>query len=153
MRCPLDNEMVVSYVAGALGPVAEAALDQHLETCAECRRVVDAQRVVWSALDAWTPAAVSRDFDQKLYRRIAADEQAGWPTRIARAWSGAHWSWRPAMPLGAACAALIAVFLLQSSAPQHTSPAQATHKVDIEQVERALDDLDMLKQLGVTEPT
>jgi anti-sigma-K factor RskA len=153
MQCPVDYEMVVSYAAGALSAAEEAALDQHLETCAECRRVVDAQRAVWSALDAWTPAPVSPDFDQKLYRRIAAEEQAGWRTRILRTWPGAHWSWRPAMPLGAACAALIAVFLLQQPAPQHASPVQSTQKVDIEQVERALDDLDMLKQLGVTEPT
>jgi hypothetical protein len=148
MQCPLDPEMVVSYAAGALEPGAEAALDQHLETCAGCRRMVDAQRAVWAALEAWTPAAVSPDFDQKLYRRIAAEEQAAWWRRALRTWS-----WRPAMPLGAVCAALIAVFLLQSPTPPRASPVRATQKVDIEQVERALDDLEMLKQLGVTEPT
>ena len=46
---------------------------------------------------------------------------------------------------------MIAFLLKDPVAPRHsTAPLQ--HKVTIEQVERALDDMDMLKQMSVTGP-
>ena len=62
------------------------------------------------------------------------------------------------MPVAVACTVLVAAFLLDSPAPKHPAPASVQHlgfqrgldgAVDVQQVERALDDLDMLKQLGV----
>ncbi len=49
-----------------------------VKECAECRRLVEAQRTVFSALDQWAAPEVSADFDKKLYARIAADKPSFW---------------------------------------------------------------------------
>ena len=156
MDCPLrlgeGTEVFVAYVNHTLPPGKEAAFQQHLEACADCRRTAEAQREVWSALDAWTPELVSSNFDEKLYARIAAEEQKpGWQRVLLGHLSGLNlnWSWKPAMPVAAACTALLAAFLLKSPVPEHLPQAGVQPNVDIEQVERALDDLDMLKKLGL----
>jgi anti-sigma factor RsiW len=149
MECPLENssgaELMVAYGAGALSPETEAALETHLAVCVKCREMAAAQKAVWSALDVWTPVPVSANFDQQLYQRIAAEERGAWWRRLFRA----NWSWRPAMPVAAACAVLIAAFLLKSPAPKEQPQSENPPKLQIEQVEHALDDIDMLKQLGV----
>lgn len=148
-RCPLENgnaaELVLAYGARTLAPDQAAAFQRHMLSCAGCRELAAAQQTVWSALDAWTPEPISSNFDEKLYQRIVAEEQSPWWRRLFRA----DWSLRPAMPVAAVCGVLIAAFLLRSpqSIPAPQSPAQP--KLRIEQVERALDDIDMLKQLGV----
>jgi Putative zinc-finger len=157
MNCPPKTgegaEVFIAYTARTLPAETEEALQQHLKECADCRRTAQAQCAVWSALDAWSPAAVSSNFDEKLYARIAAEAQKPWWRRVL---SGnldrglsMDWSWKPAMPVAAACAALLAAFVLQSPVPEHQAQVGVQPKVDIEQVERALDDIDMLKQLGL----
>ena len=150
MECPIENrdgaELMIAYGAGTLAPETEFALEQHLELCAKCRETARAQKEVWSSLDSWPPAPVSPNFDERLYERIAAEEQSKWWRRLFHA----NWSWRPAMPVAAACAALIAAFLLKGPANEQGVPAQTLPRPQIEQVERALDDMEMLKQLGVT---
>jgi hypothetical protein len=92
---------------------------------------------VWSALDSWEPEFISGDFDRKVYARIAAEGQ--------RSVRRANWALRPALPIAAACAVVLAGYLLREPAvPQNPSP-----RVDMEQVERALDDIDMLNKMGV----
>ena len=58
-------------------------------------------------------------------------------------------SWRPAVPVGVACAALVAAFLLKNPTLLPEMQPQPQPKIEIEQVEHALDDMDMLKQLGL----
>ncbi|MGA2183953.1 MAG: zf-HC2 domain-containing protein [Bryobacteraceae bacterium] len=154
MRCPIEvgngAEILVALAAGRLTPEEQKVFELHLAECAECRRLADAQRSVWSVLDAWKSPAVSEDFDSSLFARIAAEEQRPW---WRRRWG---FSWRPMLPVGAACLALVGVFLLHNPWPQTVVPAAPTtvirtqedaQKVDVDQVERALDDMDMLKQL------
>ena len=152
-ECPLENgnaaELIVAYGAGTLAAETKEAFERHLSACANCREMASAQREVWSALDAWTPAAISSNFDEKLYQRIAMEEQGTWWQRVLRA----NWSWRPAMPAAAACAALIAAFLLRSPANLSTPQSPNQPKLQIEQVEHALDDIEMLKKLGVESAT
>src|SRR5947209_1806656 len=150
-----DTETFIAYGAGTLSPEAEASLLAHLEGCADCQRLADAQRKVWSAMDAWTPAALSSNFDERLYARIAAEQMKPWWRRtLADALDrlSLNWSWKPAMPVAAACAVLFGAFLLKSPVPEQQSTVSVQPRVDIEQVERALDDLDMLKQIGVAAP-
>lgn len=150
MECPTKHgdgaELIIAYGAGTLAPETESALEQHIQSCAKCREIAQAQKEVWSSLDAWTPAPVSPTFDERLYQRIAIEEQSKWWRRMF----GANWSWRPAMPVAAACAALIAVFLLKGPSTDQQPSAQTPQRPQIEQVERALDDMEMLKQLSVT---
>jgi anti-sigma factor RsiW len=147
MGCQKNNpDWIVAYSAGTLDAPTQAALELHLLECPECRELAGSQKAVWAALDHWPPAPISADFDEKLYARIAQQEQESWWRRLSH-WD---WSWRPAVPVAAACAALIAAFLLKPPAPIPVNQAHATHapqKIQIEQVERALDDMDMLKQI------
>ncbi len=151
--CPIGNGdgagLIVSYGARELSPEAEAGFEQHMLVCPTCRQLAVAQREVWSALDVWTPVPVSSNFDEKLYRRIASEEQSTWWRRL----SWASWSWRPAMPVATACAVLFAAFLLRTPAPLPSQHAQAQPNLQIEQVERALDDIEMLKKLAVDSPS
>lgn len=149
MDCPQmagdGIELIIAYAARTLDPETESALERHLEICPSCREMAARQKTVWSALDELAPQPVSSNFNEKLYQRIAQEKQSGWWRR----WARLQWSWGPAIPVAAACAVLFAAFLLKDSA---TNPALETPlqpKVQIEQVERALDDMDMLKQVGV----
>ena len=36
-----DRDLLAAYVAGALDPVNGASVEQHLDRCAECRRVFE----------------------------------------------------------------------------------------------------------------
>jgi anti-sigma factor RsiW len=134
MQCPRQSaELIVGYGARTLDAVTEAAFEQHLASCTECRKAVAAQGTVWSALDeyAWR-ISVPLDFDRRLFQRIAEEERRRWTWRLSAA---------------AACAILAALMLLRqpwSEAPTH-SPAQPA--LQIEQVEHALDDMDMLDQV------
>jgi anti-sigma factor RsiW len=149
MYCPLGSaegaELIIGYVAQTLEAEADSDFQRHLGTCAKCREAVAAQEAVWSALDAWHPIPVSPDFERKLFRRIAEEE----PVRLWQSLRWPHWWWRPAMPVVAACALLAGAFLLQHPAPKIAEEAQAQPKLEIEQVEHALDDMDLLRQLGV----
>lgn len=149
-ECSLDNsksaELILAYGARTLDPAAEAAFEQHMEQCTHCRDLAAAQRQLWSVMDHWWPAPISESFDQKLYQRITTEEQGAWWQRALRA----NWSWRPAMPVAAACAVLVAAFVLRTPAPP-AAPEQSQRqpKLEIEQVQHALDDIEMLKKLGV----
>jgi anti-sigma factor RsiW len=152
MECPSkhesSSEVLISYVEGSLSPGKVFAFERHLEVCEQCREITAAQRELWNALDSWMPTQISKDFDQRLYQRIAKDDTAE---------SGLSWdppaTWRRAMPMAAACAALMVGFLL------HTPSSEVNiSKVDetvatpgrgpqFEQVESALEDFEMLRQL------
>ena len=152
MRCPIeagnDAEILLALAAGRLTPADREAFELHMAECAECRRLADAQQSVWGALDAWKPPTVSEDFDRRLLARISADARRPW-------WRPEWFSWKPALPVAAGCAVLLCVFLLHEPAfpgsegavPAPVVQTQDAQKVDVDQVERALDDMDMLNQL------
>jgi len=149
MGCSLNKsvaeELIVAYAARTLDAHAEADFERHLESCAGCRELAAQQRAVWSVLEEWHPLPVSADFDLKLAQRIARTKPGGWRLNLFRTWG-----WRPLIPLAAACTVLIFAILLKDD--DHASaPAPANQpRVRIEQqVEHALDDMDMLKQIGV----
>jgi hypothetical protein len=123
-------DVLIEYLGRTLDPVRTAELERHFEECADCRGLVR----VWTALDEWPAPEVSADFDQRLYARIAAEERLPWWKKI---------SWKPAIPL-AACATLIAGFFLMRP-PETTEQLKAKiEPVNIEQVEQALEDIDLL---------
>jgi len=146
MICLKDNsqgaEILTDYCAGALEPIRAAELEAHLHGCATCRREVDAQRQVWDALDAWPQGEASPGFDAKLYARIESQEKRWWRRATRRL------LWNPLVP-AAAAAAVLAIALLawipgEHPASQPASSAAASEKIDVQQVEQALDDMDLL---------
>jgi hypothetical protein len=131
MKCPLQfeesSELIVGYGARTLDPDTAIAFERHVGCCAACREAAALQRAVWTALDEWHALPVSPDFDQRLSARIAETKTRAW------------WLWRLLVPI-TACVALAAVLLVRQPA--------ATPPPPIEQVQHALDDMDLLNQLG-----
>jgi len=149
MGCSLNKsvaeELIVAYAARTLDAHTEADFERHLDSCARCRELAAQQRAVWSVLEEWHPLPVSPDFDRKLAQRIAHTKPSGWWLHLFRIWS-----WRPLVPVAAACTVLLFAFFLKND-DRASAPAPASQsRVRIEQqVEHALDDMDMLKQIGV----
>ena len=149
MNCPIKTEenadWLVEYSAGRLDHERASLVARHMEACQDCARFVQAQQAVWNALGQWEPEPVSADFDRRLYQTIEAKPKS-WINRIFRPLQPL---WRPAVPLAAACLLIVAGVVLHTpQAPANTAGSQVrAEKIEAEQVERALDDLQMLREL------
>lgn len=152
MRCPLQDRVnahvLLMYGSRPLDPETKEILERHMVECAACRQFVREQHALWMALDEWTPKPVSQDFDTRLYARIAAEQRVPWWKRWAI--PSGSFSWRPALSLAAACLTVVAVFLLQAPGAPEVRNRGRMETVDVEQVERVLEDMDMLRQLTLT---
>ena len=147
MRCPIETqdsaELLLDYCARKLDPARTALLDRHMESCGECRAFRDGQRALWQALDQWESLPVSAEFDRQLYRRIEEGKRASWWERTLR-----PLLLRPALPIAATtCLLLVAGLVLQNSPP---APIEPQHAREIEQVERTLEDLEMLRTFDLS---
>ncbi|HEY6342923.1 MAG TPA: zf-HC2 domain-containing protein [Bryobacteraceae bacterium] len=142
---PQGAEILMDYCAGTLDAASTAQLEAHLQNCAVCNRAAEAQRKVWQALDEWKPEEVSLDFDQRLYARIAAEGRERWWRPSLR---------RPLVPAIAAAAMLIVALLPRAPQTRVPPPSPtpqvvvAGQRIDLRQVEQALDDMDMLTPVG-----
>jgi hypothetical protein len=112
---------------------------------------VDAQRSLWQTLDAWKPLEVSQGFDDKLYARIAQHQAEPWYQRgFRRMWqfSTPFSFWKPALSVGAVAAvlAVVAVTRMQDPKPSPVQPVaeKQEQRINIQEVQQALDDLNLL---------
>jgi anti-sigma factor RsiW len=152
MNCPTkrneDAEILLDYCARTLSPLETAEFEVHLKQCADCSRLVEAQQEVWGALEAWTLGPVSVNFDARLYARIAEEQAAPtWQLWLRRIFQPAlpYPLWKSAVPLIAACALLAVGLTVRMPEATHAlQPQLRADKVDIEQVEQALEDFDIL---------
>jgi anti-sigma factor RsiW len=150
MECPIHNEaaeIVIDYCAGTLEAKRRSEFERHLSDCAECIRVVNAQREVWETLDRWTAPEVSRHFDARLYAKIAEENAApSWVRWMRRVFQPPvpMAAWKPAVSLAAACAVLAAGLVVRAPRPEDQAPQVRAEHVDLEQVQTALDDIDVL---------
>ena len=150
MNCPMESggnsEHLLDYAAGRLKPGARAQMQEHVAACPVSREFAGGQRAVWQALDAWEPAAVSMDFDRRLYARI--ERHVSWWTRLTRPLNPLF---RHAVPVVAAAGVVITAGLLLNrpaavpAAPEHSAQVEVLQP---EQVEHALDDMEMLRELN-----
>jgi hypothetical protein len=140
-------EILMDYCAGILDPIRAAELETHFHECARCKMLADAQRKTWAVLDLWNPVDVSPDFDAKLYGRIAAEAREPLWRRLLRP-AGSGWLWKPLFPLAAAGMVLALAFLMR--APEANTPpaSSSVERIDLQQVEQALDDMDLLTPVG-----
>ena len=152
MTCPLQSqenaEVLLDYCARRLGPGASVELERHIELCVECRRFADGQRLVWESLDAWDATPITTDFDRRLYRKIEARESTAWWTRT---WEPLRASLRPAAALASVFVAVAVITMINQPSPSLavSNAARAAEAVEIDQVEKALEDMEMLQQLEV----
>ena len=155
MDCPIktqeNTDWLLDYAGGRLRGERAGQLVRHMETCGDCARFVSAQQTVWNALGQWEPEAVSMDFDRRLYRSIEeARPSSGLRRMLRRLFRPLQPFWRPVLPLAAACLLIVAGVILH--APQVIMPTHSTtrvEKIEPEQVERTLDDMQMLRELAV----
>jgi anti-sigma factor RsiW len=156
MRCPIETqenaELLLSYSARRLNPESTSILEAHMELCPACREFRDGQHALWEALDQWEARPVSADFDRRLYRKIEEQEQLGWWSRVFG--SMRPMMLRPALPLAAmACLVLVAGFIIDEPGKMPAPAAESSPVVrEVEQVERTLDDLEMLRQFNLVAP-
>jgi len=98
----------------------------------------------------WDPQPVSGDFDHRLYARIATEEQRSFWSRLLNSFVG----WKPAIAGAMAAIALLTVLLVPKETAsvepgkRATEIAARTETLEPEQIERALEDLEMLRQLN-----
>jgi hypothetical protein len=154
MSCPMETpgtaELLLDYCARKLSPESTAILERHFEICPSCRSFAEGQRAVWAALDSyaeWDAPTVSADFDRRLYGRIEKDVP-WWDVLV-----------RPLRPLmahraiaaaAAACLLITAGVLLDRPMKQVTpvQPTMAVVDVQPEQVEQALNEMDLLSDFS-----
>ena len=150
MNCPMESrnpQMLVAYAAGEVDRETARALEMHLGVCAACRSLAADQTALWKMLDTWDAPGVTPDFDRRLYRRIREEVRFSWWERISRPFR--PMPLRQALPLTvSACLLLTAGLILQH--PGKMGPVAARHEtVRVDQVERTLDDLELLRQVGM----
>ena len=155
MKCPIETlenaELLLSYSARRLNSESTAILEAHMQICPACREFRDGQKALWEALDQWEARPVSPDFDRRLYRRIEEQEQLGWWARLFGPLRPVFL--RPALPLAAAaCLVLVAGFIIDDPAGLVMPSTETPQVREVEQLERTLDDLDMLRQFNLTLP-
>lgn len=136
-----NSALLLDFCARRLDPARTSALEAHLVHCPSCRRFCEAQRALWNSLDSWKLSDPGWDFNHRLRQRLAHQASARrWLCRL-RPWKSSI-SWKPAIPLVAAFALWLVVFP-PASRRSPTPPALSQD----EQIERILEDVDMLRQL------
>src|SRR5258708_6103756 len=121
-------ERLMEYLGGPSTAERRAELEQHAQECVECRGLLRA----WNALDEYTAPEVSEDFDSKLYARIAREKQSWW-RRIFWPAGPVAW-WKPAIPLAACAAVLIALWVRVPVTHVDSDKQAKLEPVNIEQV-------------------
>ena len=107
--------------------------------------MVELQKMVNESLGDWLPPTLSENFDQKLFARIGAEQEAPKP------WWHFNFGWKPAIPLALA-AILLAVFLIRDPGKSELIQQQDGIKADeIAEVEKALDDMEALHALSTAD--
>ena len=160
MNCPMGSqenaELLLAYCARTLDPETTVTIERHLAVCPACREFQSQQRAVWDALDAWEAMPVSADFDRRLYQRIDAEAQSSWWSRIMRplrpAFAGGGLFSR-GVPLAATLCLLILAGVIAQRPSNLVVPddsGDVAESVQPADVERTLDDMDMLRTIRVT---
>lgn len=141
MQSGENAALLLDYCARKLDPARSAALEAHIEICPSCRQFRDAQRLVWDSLDSWEVSDSGWDFNRRLRQRLEEEDAAPQWLDNLRAWHSGI-SWKPAIPLAAALALWLAVF-----PPYSQNNTSSPNPPQGEQLERVLEDVEMLRQL------
>ncbi|MBI4906718.1 MAG: hypothetical protein HY820_24025 [Acidobacteria bacterium] len=158
--CPLLSggdhaERLLDYANRKLNVESASLIEQHAASCPACSAFVESQRSVWKALDEWDAAEISSDFDRRLWARIEQEERAPWYVRLwNRATDFGDANWRPVVPVAAVLLLAVGLYVKPFSGSfigTPTSTADVTVRVDAEQLETALEEMEMLRQFSPTD--
>jgi hypothetical protein len=149
-NCPLETRenahLLLDYCTRKLEPESASVLERHIAVCSACRNFANGQRAVWQALDSWEAQPVSLDFDRRLYRRIEA--RSPWWDVLLRPFTIV--TLRRGLPAAVmTCLLVVAGVLLERpAAPPAPGDVVQVDSVQPEQVERALDAMEMLAEFS-----
>jgi len=151
MKCPMEAQenagLLLDYAAGKLKADVRTQMEQHVAVCTACREFAGGQQTVWQALEEWEPADVSMDFDRRLYGRI--EQNVPWWTRLLQPLNPLF---RHSVPIAAAAGLVImAGLLMNRPAGLPVAPASQSAQVEAlqpEQLQNALDDMEMLREFN-----
>lgn len=162
-ECPLisgeeNADILLDYCNRTLAPQLAELFEKHMESCAACRNFAESQTAVWKALDAFEAMPISDDFNSKVMLRIAQEQKSSWWSRAWNVATGAGSApWRPLIPVAAALLLAVGIWVRPSFTDrgvQENGTVVASHTAstqEVEQVESALEDVEMLRQLGVVD--
>jgi hypothetical protein len=140
MTCFNENnaDLLIAFFENTLTDAQRVEIEAHTAQCADCRGLLAAHRT----MSEYAAPEVSSDFDSRLYARIRAEQ--------ARAWWHIS-NWKLVIPMTAVAAMFaIGVFLVESDrAPLDPPVTKADVKmdIDVQQLDQALDDLELLMPL------
>lgn len=159
-NCPLASgeenvDILLDYCNRKLDPALVEVFEKHMEICADCKAFSASQMAVWDALDAFEAMPISPDFDRKLMARIEREEQPLWSRLWNRMTAGGTATWRPLVPVAAAMVLAVGLWMRPVTAPPREAalPIIADSQIDAEQIETVLEDMEMLRQLTLTDPS
>jgi hypothetical protein len=147
-NCPTED-VLLDYAAGRLDPTRTRWFELHADRCPDCASLRAAQSAVWLALDEWKPAPVSLGFNRELWRIIDADARK---SKWASAWGAAMQLslWKRVAPLALGMVVVVTAFVWDHSAsqagktPANTNAPIVVTSSDADQLDRALDDIQLL---------
>jgi hypothetical protein len=115
---------------------------RHVAGCAQCAAFRMDHEALWNLLDEWQPAPVSVDFNRRFWQQAETVRAGAW----RRVLDAMRTVWAPAIPLAAMALLIGAAFLYD-----HPVAPPVSHSKDVEQVERTLDDIQLLGQFDSAE--
>ena len=124
-------------------------LDLHVEACAECRQLVDGAAHVFAALDDFASPMCRRTLTRsstRALRRRGPRSGSRWLPVTPIVW------WKPAVPVALAALALFGLFVVRTSNPGSAQQQPVIGKADVEQVEQAVDDMELLAPRPLLRP-
>jgi hypothetical protein len=146
MNCRAMQEQIIAQ-SGRAGLSAE--MERHVWVCPACSQVYLEQQALWRAMDAWEVPEVSAGFDRRLFARIGK----------ASPWAPVDWLLRlvrplqPAFPAALACVVLMAAVVVnrvgEAPAGETTAVIRTVEREEVQQIETALDDIQMLRDLEI----
>ena len=149
INCPSrrkETTLFLDYASGRLSAAEAAVVAQHANECDDCAAALLEYSSVSDALDFWDAPPVSPQFNRRLWDRIEAAADAPFYVRVVD-WFRFH-SLKPAIPVAAAALIIAVGFLFDHPSGIKNPPANnRVSATEADQAERALDDLQLLRQL------
>jgi hypothetical protein len=150
MSCPMEmrerSELATALVSGKLETAQAAEFGAHVRHCADCRKAVEEQGMLWRTLDDWNAPPVSGDFNRRLYARIES-EVPWWESAVRRmrALAGTR-----GLPVAATAGVVLLAGLLlrQPGAPPAAGKPERAEAEAAEQAESALVDMEMMREFS-----
>jgi hypothetical protein len=150
-NCP-SEDVLLDYISGHLDPAQSRLFEKHSGQCASCAALGISQAAVWQCLDEWKPTPVSEGFNRELWRRIDADARH-------KSWSLPFSFWKQLAPLAVAMALIVTGYVFDHQGKRSVTihpdnaPSIVVTASEADQLDRALDDLQLLQEVDTATAT